>query len=133
MIEEFWIDDGALLLTHYTGDVTGVDLINDSLKKSGDMRFDNVKYLLSDWTKIINVRVTPQDVKQLVACLRPISRICPNAKTASIVKPNPSGNALIAWYKFLADDLTWDVAILSSIEEAKNWCPLYRKYLSDRI
>lgn len=129
MITDHWIDGGKLLLSYYTGDITGEELLAGSLHKSGDMRFDNVRYVLSDWTKANKVRVSTDEIKALVACLRPISKICPHAKMGSIVNPDPTGNALAAWYKFLADDLTWQIEIFTSVEQAEDWCELYRNFL----
>ena len=129
VITDYWINDGQLLLTRYTEFVTGEELIQSALRKSGDMRFDNVRYILSDWTEVGRVQASTEDIKALVACLRPISQICPDAKSASIVKPDPQGNALVAWYKYLADDLSWQVEIFASIEDATVWCDLYRDFL----
>lgn len=122
-----------MLLTTYTGEVTGSELVDGALHKSGDMRFDNVKFILSDWTRASKVRVTPEDVRTLVACLKPISRICPQARMGSIVNPDPTGNALVAWYKFLADDLSWDIEIFTSHEDAEAWCSLYRSFLRSEV
>lgn len=129
MITDFWLADNTLLVTRYTGRVTGADLLNATLKKSGDMRLDCALFILADWSRVEQVQVTPEDVRQLVACLRPISRICPNARNASIVNPDRSGNALIAWYKFLADDLSWKVDIFHSHQQAIDWCPDYKEFL----
>ncbi|SMF54865.1 hypothetical protein SAMN02745866_03507 [Alteromonadaceae bacterium Bs31] len=129
MISDHWIKNGELLLTRYIGMVCGQELIDGALHKSGDIRFDSVRYILSDWTQSTIVTISPEEIKALVSCLRPISKICPNAKMASIVNPDPTGNALVAWYTFLADDLSWDVDIFTSVEEAENWCPVYRDFL----
>ncbi|TVZ40808.1 hypothetical protein P886_0139 [Alteromonadaceae bacterium 2753L.S.0a.02] len=132
MIQDFWINNNRLLLTRYTGIVTGQELIDASLKKSGDIRFDQVKFILADWSRVDTVQITPQEVKALVACLRPISLICPYARSASIVNPDPTGNALIAWYKFLADDLTWEVEIFNSQDSAVEWCIEYADFVKQQ-
>gem|GEM_PF-815437 len=129
VINDYWIEDGKLLLTRYTGSVTGQEMITSTLEKSGDERFDRVKYILQDWTQVEDVYVSRQNVRELVACLRPISRICPKAKNASIVNPDDTGSALMAWYKYLADDLTWEVDIFTSHAEAEAWCDLYLQYV----
>lgn len=129
MITDYWVNNNRLILTRYTGEVTGQELIDASLQKSGDMRFDHVKYIIGDWSGIDHILITPEDIKALVACLRPISFICPTAKSASIVNPDSTGNALVAWYKFLADDLTWDVEIFHNHESAEAWCADYAEFM----
>ena len=129
MITDYWLYSSQLLVTSYTGMVTGQELINGALHKSGDIRFDRVRFILSDWSCVTKMEATPQEIKALVACLRPISKICPYAKMASLVNPDPTGNALVAWYKFLADDLCWNIDILNSVEAAQQWCPLYRDFI----
>ncbi|WP_339065966.1 hypothetical protein [Teredinibacter turnerae] len=129
VITDYWINNNSLILTRYTGDVTGQDLIDASLQKSGDIRFDQVKFIIGDWSGATNIQISPEDIKALVACLRPISVICPNAKSASIVNPDSTGNALVAWYKFLADDLSWEVEIFHNHQAAMAWCRDYADFM----
>jgi len=133
VIKDYWLNDDELLLTRYTDIVTGPELIDSALHTSGDERFDRVRYILSDWSDVKKVHVSPEEIKALVACLRPISTICPRAKMGSLVNPDPAGNALVAWYKFLADDLSWEVDIFTGVEEAVKWNTAYRDYFRKKI
>ncbi len=119
-IEDIW-ESRDVLLTVYSGVVTGQELVESALKKSGDSRFDDLKFILADWRSVKKVDISPEDVKHLVACLRSIAQLCPNAKNASVVNLNDAGVSLTAWYKFLAEDLAWKIEIFHDIEEARNW------------
>lgn len=120
-IKDIW-ESRQTLYTIYSGKVTGEDLVASSLEKSGDARFDDIRFIIADWLQATDIEISPEDVKHLVACLRSISRLCPNAKNASIVNRDETGNSLVAWYKYLADDLSWDIGIFHSEEEAREWC-----------
>ena len=120
MIQDYWVTQ-ELLVTRYQGDVTGEALIDSSLAKSGDARLDNIQFIVGDWRDTRAISLTPDDVEALVACLSPISRICPEAKACTIVKPDSTGNALAAYYRMLCDELSWDVEVVHSMEEAYEW------------
>ena len=81
-------------------------------------------YLLSDWTHVERTVVGADHVLELVAVLKSISKISPNAKNACVINPDKDGNALMAFYKMLADDLTWDVQIFNDYNSAFNWFDL---------
>ena len=116
MIRDYWLND--LLITRYFGEVTGAQLTEASLEKSGDPRLDDIKFIIGDWTNAETKSFTPADIDCLVAVLKPISSICPSAKTAVIVRPDKSGNALASYYKLLCQTLTWQVNIFHTVNEA---------------
>lgn len=128
-IHDIW-ESPTTLIVQYSGRVTGQELVESSLKKSGDDRFDDLQFIIADWTHIHEVDITPEDVKTLVACLRSISKINPHAMNATAIKQDETGNALVAWYKFLADDLSWKIGIFHTVEEARAWCAQKAKYAS---
>jgi len=130
MIVDYWEPNG-LLVTRYLETISGEDLVSSALSKSGDDRFDQVKYIISDWSEAQEVKIGTQDVELLVACLRPISAIIPNAKNASLVNRDTTGNAVLAWYKFLTEDLSWDVEIFHQRQELMAWCTDYEQFMKD--
>lgn len=119
-ITDYW-ESKDVILTVYSGEVTGQELLESSLQKSGDARFDDIRLILSDWRPVTRVDISTDDIKQLVACLRSISQLCPNAKNACVVNRTEVDVAMTAWWKFLADDLSWDVEIFHTMEEARAW------------
>ncbi len=119
-IEDFW-ESKDVCRTVYSGIITGQELIDSALEKSGDARFDDIRFVLSDWRPAIKVHISPEDIKHLVACLRSISKLCPHAYNASVLNKDETGVALTAWYKYLADDLSWHVELFYDIDEARAW------------
>jgi len=119
-ITDYW-ESKDVILTVYSGEVTGQELLESSLQKCGDARFDDIRLILSDWRPATHVDISTDDIKQLVACLRSISQLCPNAKNACVVNRTEVDVAMTAWWKFLADDLSWDVEIFHTMEEARAW------------
>lgn len=121
MIKDYWINDN-LIITRYVGLITGRDLTEASLLKSGDERFDTIHYIVGDWLESETPELSAKHVKELVACLRPISSICPNALAGTIVRPDKHGNALAQYYKSLCEQLlSWEVEVFHSYEDCFAW------------
>ncbi len=117
MIVDYWHVPGVLY-TRYLGVVSGPELVQSSLAASGDERFDNIRLIIGDWSEVKKTLIEAEHVKELVACLGAVSRICPDAVNASIVRRNETGLALAAWYRHLATVLPWEIDIFHSAEEA---------------
>ncbi|WP_370980702.1 hypothetical protein [Agaribacterium sp. ZY112] len=114
MIIENWSLRGVLY-TQYQGVVTGEQLINYALGASGDERFENLHFVIGDWTGIEQTKISAEDVRELMACLKVMARLCPYAQNASIVNRTESGLALAAWYQHLAEGLSWEVSIFHNL------------------
>lgn len=110
-----------VLYTQYLDLVTGEELINSTLGISGDSRFDNVAYVIGDWTAVKKTEISASEVKQLIACLTAVARICPRAKNASVVNRNDEGLSLVAWYRHLGESLPWQLDIFHETEDAFNF------------
>ena len=117
MIVESWQLSGTHYV-QYLDIVTGRELIDHALRQSGDERFDSLRFIIGDWSQVKKTEISPDDVRELIACLIPMSRLCPNAKNASIVKRNETGVGLAAWYRHLGAQLSWQIDIFHSPEEA---------------
>ncbi|WNO08763.1 hypothetical protein [Teredinibacter sp. KSP-S5-2] len=131
-IQDDW-SHPEMLYTLYTGIVTGEELLETALKKSGDPRFDDVKYIIGDWTEALLSYVSAEEIKQLVAYHKGMTKTCPYAKLATVVNRDRSGNALAAWYKLLCENLPWDVEIFYTLEDAEEWleAPIPRRLLNE--
>lgn len=117
MVDDNWSVPG-LVYTRYLGVVTGAELIQSALDKSGDERLDNIAYIVGDWTGVERTDISAQDVKELIAFLNAVARCCPNAKNASIVNRNDTGLALVAWYRHLGETLPWQLDIFHDTQDA---------------
>lgn len=120
MVKHHWTEYNILIVSH-VGVVRGHEIVESALEISGDVRFDSTRYVLSDWTHSERAEVAADHVIELVAVLKNISKICPNAKNACVIRPDKHGNALMAFYKMLADDLSWGVQIFKDYDRAFDW------------
>ena len=117
MIVDNWSIPQVLYI-EYLEVVTGKQLINHSLEQSGDPRFDSLRFIISDWSQVKKTEIDPKEVKELIACLTPMAKLCPSARNASIVKRTHTGLALAAWYRHLGSAISWDIDIFHSPQEA---------------
>jgi hypothetical protein len=117
LVEDFWSMPGVVY-TRYLGVVSGRELIESALSKSGDARLDNISYIIGDWTAVERTDISAQDVKELIAVLHAVARCCPKAKNASIVNRNETGLALVAWYRHLGESLPWQLDIFHNQMDA---------------
>ena len=126
MVQDFWLTP-QLLHINYCGVVTGEEVNQATLQKSGDARFDDLKYIISDWRQADQINIDLKDIDELIAYLKSIAQQCPNVMAASLTKPDKTGNALAAYYIMLGDVLPWKFEIVNSLEDAYKWfnipCP----------
>ncbi len=95
--------------------------MRSALAMAGDERLDTTHYILGDWSRYKHSKVNQEDVKTLIAVMKNVTHICPYAKNAVVIRPDRSGNALVAFYKMLADDLPWNIEIFHSFDAAFDW------------
>ena len=126
MVQDFWLTP-QILHINYCGTVTGKEVNQATLFKSGDPRFDDLKFIISDWRHAEHYNIDLNEIDELVAYLRIISKQCPYVKAASLTKPDKSGNALAAYYIMLGEILPWEFEIFHTLEDAYAWfgiaCP----------
>ena len=111
-----------LLVTRYTGKVTGEELIQEAISVSGDPRFDSLRYIIGDWTGATESETTPEDVEKLAVYIEQISRSNPNVKNATITYNRESSKALAALYLMLTETTSWKTEMFNTMEGALNWC-----------
>lgn len=120
MIEYVW-ESKDLLRVRYADIVTGEELIQTALDSAGDARFDYIKYILGDWGDYKRTVIDQEDVRTLIAVLKSVSQICPLVKNATVIRPDETGNALVAFYKMLGDNLPWRIEIFHNYQDAFQW------------
>lgn len=118
-IQHHWEEKG--LLIRYTGRTSGQELINSALELSGNARFDEIKYIIGDWSASEPGGITSEEVEALVACLRAIAQSNPRIINPSILPPEEHRQALVAFYVALTQDLPWNTDWFHTEEEARDW------------
>ncbi len=119
-VELKW-ESRQLLTIHYRGEVSGPDLLDTSLRISGDARFDDLRYVLSDWSKVDKANVTKKDVRVLVAYVSAMARTNDYIKNAVVVTSDGIGRSLGSFYKELTADISWQIKYFGEEHEARNW------------
>lgn len=121
MIQDFWLTR-ELLHIHYSGHVKGEEVNFASLQKSGDPRFDNVKYIISDWRYADKIDISMREIDELATFMAVIARQNPNVKAVSLTSRDSQGNPLAAYYVLQArKKLSWEFEIVHTLEEAYEW------------
>lgn len=119
-IELDW-ESERLLCMRYTGMVHGRELLSTTLEISGDQRFDDLRYILSDWSNIKKTDISVDDVRVLAAYIKSMSKINGKIKNATVVSKDEAGQALASFYKHLTRDAAWDVDSFNTSEAARSW------------
>lgn len=115
-----WVQAHFLWIKH-TGAVTGEELVQSAMAIAGEELFDSTHFVVGDWLEYENAYVSDNHVKTLVAMMKTICQICPNVRNATVIRPDHTGNALMAFYKMLAEDLPWEIEIFHTMDEAYDW------------
>lgn len=117
--ENDWHSNGVV--TTYLGNVTGEELINNSLLLGGDIRFDKYRYVITDWSKAESTLITPEEVKVLVAYLKAMAKSNPLVRQATVMHDNEDRQATVGLYTYMMEDMPWEIAFFSTLEEALDW------------
>lgn len=118
-IEHVWEDKG--LNINYTGTVTGQDLINSAIEIGGDARFDDARYVLSDWTQVESKLIDPSHVIELAAYVSAMAKSNPRIINISVVIDEEERTALVGLYTMLTEDMPWQMETFFSVNEARRW------------
>lgn len=110
-----------LLHICYTGAVTGEELVTSALAIAGDRRFESTRFVLGDWLDYRHSAVRTDDVKTLVAIMKSICKGRPFIKNATVIRPDGTGNAMLAFYKMLTEETLWKVEIFHQYDDAYKW------------
>jgi len=118
-IKHNWEKHG--LHTQYMGNLTGKELLQAALDTSGHPQFDELLYIIGDWSGSLETTTDRADVEELVAYIRAMAVTNPRIKNASVMNEKESNQALVSFYALLAEELTWDVRSFHTLEEARIW------------
>lgn len=109
------------LHTCYVGFNTGEELLSAALEVSGDPRFDQINYLIGDWSGSESSNITMEDVQKLASYIEAFSRSNSNILHPSVLPEGESRQAMVALYAMLTEDIPWTVTWFDTLEEARAW------------
>lgn len=118
-IEHIWISGG--LHIRYLGSVSGDSLVADALEVGGDERFDDLRFIISDWSECVESSVGIADVEKLAAFISAMARTNPRIVNLNVMREDFNNQAFVNLYMFLTDEVPWQVLAFRSLDEAQTW------------
>lgn len=106
----------------YSGMVSGVELIEASLDMYADSRFDEINYLIADFSQVDGFNISMEEVEKLAHFNTAAAKTNGNIKTALVIN-DESAKSLVSIYDIVteANNSPWENKVFSSIDEARHW------------
>lgn len=118
-IEHHWLDQG--LHIRYLKRVSGAALIAAARDVGSDERFDDLRYIISDWSQCQEPEVSIEEVEQLAAYITAMAKSNSRINHLNIMREDFEHQAFINLYMFLTADIPWQVSAHRSVTEAESW------------
>ncbi len=110
------------LHTRYVGLTPAAELLSSAQGLTSDMRYDDLKYIIGDWSESESSDIEPEDIQELVALIKALSITNPRIINAVILpKDSEQGQALTSFYVLLTEDIAWPTKWFATIEDARDW------------
>lgn len=109
------------IVWHYSGVLTGNDLLQSNFDIFGDERFDDIRFQIVDLTKVDRIEVTEKLMRKVAHLDMAAARSNPRVKVA-VISNSDAATKLNEYYdKYCDDKSPWETRVFSSIEEAESW------------
>ncbi len=108
----------------YQGFITGLDLLNAVREVEGDARFDQIRYVINDFSEVTEQAISQQDLEEVAALDYAAAFSNPNIRLA-VVATDPSITEMASLYSEFSDS-PYPTEIFSEIESARAWCHEHR-------
>ena len=123
-----YVDDGKGVLKTGSGIVTGLEIFSSALQEGHDeARARKLRYGLVDFTGVVEMKVTPEDVRRIVETNRTLASYTPGAFVA-IIAPDSLPYAIARLWHTFSSDLGWKANVFHSRPDAIAW--LRKQFLS---
>ena len=125
-----YVDDGKGVLRTGSGVLTGLELISCAIQLGrDDEHARHLHYGLVDFSAVTEMKVTPEDIRQLVEMSRKTAVVTPGALVA-VIAPDPLPYAIARLWHTFAEDLGWKTNVFHTRADALAWLRkelLYRR------
>jgi len=104
----------------FTGKINGNEVLGDNLKLQGNARFDDIKYVINDFTQIVDFDFYDLDVQKISINDKVASKSNPYIKIALISAHEP----LLKWLRSYADSMEGSIYkcdIFDNTDDAYKW------------
>jgi len=113
-----WESDGLYRI--FTGKVTGEEILTSNLELQGDPRFDDISYVLNDFTAIVDFDVTDIDVTKIAVMDDVAAKSNPDINIAIVATLEP----FIKWVNVFIDSMKgtpFECTLFDRVEDARKW------------
>ena len=112
--------EAAGLYRKFTDKINGGEVLGDNLKLQGDARFDAIRYVINDFTQIVDFDFSDLDVQKISINDNVASKSNPKIKIALISTHEP----LLVWLKLYSKSMEgslYKCDIFESADNAYKW------------
>lgn len=104
----------------YSGTITGKEIIQSNEAIYGDPRFDDLRYQLVDFTRVVDFAVSSKEMRQMAHLDAAASRSNPEIRLA-VIAPEKAGRELCQSYLDSSGNLNWRVRVFENRDAAEAW------------
>jgi len=125
-----WKENGLYRI--FTNKISGEEVLNSNLTIQGDYRFDDIRYIINDFTKITGFEATEIDVLKISTIDKVSARSNSYIKIAIVA----TSEFLLEWIKKYChqmQDSPFECEIFKSVDDANAWVSKSLKKSSLRL
>jgi len=116
-----YVDNGKGLHKTGSGVITASEIFARAMQESRDEpRARMLRYGLVDFSEVTEMKITPNDIRQVVEMNRNLAALTPGALVA-IVAPTPLPYAMARLWHTFSDDLGWKAFVFHNRPDAIAW------------
>lgn len=122
-----WTSDG--LIRAFTGTITGPEIIESNFEMHGDQRFDDINYVINDFSQVDECAVSEEEVQMLPI----IDEVATNANDKlkiAIISTHDEITKLAKVYCEMMLQATYDARLFDNFDDAQTWVNSPRDNLS---
>lgn len=116
--QNIWEEKGLCRI--FTDKISGEEILTSNLSLHGDPRFDGIKYVINDFTKITEFEVSDLDITKIVIVDNVAAVSNSYLKIAIVAMLDP----LLIWVQLYLErmqDSTFECAIFDNLNDAYKW------------
>jgi len=113
-----WENKG--LYRKFENKISGEEVLTSNLTIQGDPRFDDIRYVINDFTQIVDFEVSGADINIIAATDNAAAISNPSIKIAIVSTHDP----LLAWIKHYCEimkDAPFECKIFDNINDTYKW------------
>ena len=119
-IKNIW-EGRSGLLRIYSEPIYINEIINSILSLSGSPLFDDLSYIISDWSNVDVTILNAQDIHKISTFVNVISESNRCIKNAIVIPENQINIEMALIYKLASNKLSWDINLFKTLLDARSW------------